>query len=141
MLNANLWQQMCCIWLDRLHMAAQGVPMTAHGSLWLLKGSLGVPLGMHMAVQRVQMAAHGVHMATQRLHLGALGAAYGLSEVPSGCPWGSIWLLRGCIRLQRGCILLHRGLLWFTCGRYAVYIASGWARLSSQDPEDMPRWW
>ena len=49
MLNANLGQQMGCIWLDRLHMAAHGVPV----------------------------AAHGVHMVAQRLLLGVLGAAYG----------------------------------------------------------------
>ena len=47
MLDANMGQQMGCMWLDRLH-----------------------------------MAAHGVHMAAQRLLLGALGAAYGCSETP-----------------------------------------------------------
>ena len=46
MLNANMGQQMGCIWLDRLHRAAQGV----------------------------SMAAHGVHMAAQRLLLGWRGA-------------------------------------------------------------------
>ena len=45
--------------------------------IWPLRGCFWVPLGLHMAAQRLHMAAHGVHMAAQRLHLGALGAAYG----------------------------------------------------------------
>ena len=43
---------------------------------------------LHMAAQGVPMAAHGPHMAAQRQLLSALGVAYGCSEAPYGCPWG-----------------------------------------------------
>ena len=99
-----------CFWVPlELHMAAEAPNGCPRGSLWLLRGSTRLPMRLHMAAQRLQMAAHGA--------------------------------LRGCIWLQRGCILLHRGCLWLPCGRYAVYAASRWARLGSQDPENMARWW
>ena len=105
--------------------------MTAQRLLW---GALRASYGC-------SEAAHGVHMAAQRLLWGALGVAYGCPEAPYGCPWGCIWLFRGCISMQRGCILLHRSCLWLPRGRYAVYAASGWARLGSQDPDNMARPW
>ena len=62
-------------------LAAQGVPMAPMDPIWLLRGCFWMPLGLHMAAQRL----HGVHMVAQRLHLGALGAAYGCSEAAFGC--------------------------------------------------------
>ena len=98
-----------------------------------LKASYGCP--------NLPIAAHGIHMAAQRLHLGALGAAYGCSEAPNGCPWGSIWLLRGSIWLTMGLhmavqrlhlaaevlrVVAHGGV----CGSHAAdmqYYGPGWA--------------
>ena len=77
----NMGQQMGCMCLDRLHMAAQGVPMAAHGVHMAAQRLLLGALGLHMAVQRLHMAAHGVHMAAQRLHLAAHGAAFGCRVV------------------------------------------------------------
>ena len=77
MLNANMGQQMGCIWLDRLH-----------------------------------MAAHVVHMAAQRLLLGALGPAYGCSEAPYGCPWGPYGRSEAALGCPWGCPWLLRGSLW-----------------------------
>ena len=37
------------------------------------------------------MAAHGPHMAAQRLLLAALGAAYGCSEAAFGCRGVAFW--------------------------------------------------
>ena len=76
-------QQMGCMCLDRLHMAAQGVPVAAHG--------------IHMAAQRLHMAAHGAALAAQRLHLAAEGlhfAAQGPSMAPMRqiCSICCIWL-------------------------------------------------
>ena len=121
-----------------LHMAAQGVPMVAHGphvaAQRLLLGALGAAFGCSEAPN----GCPWVHLAAQELLLGAIGAPCGRSETPYGRPWSYIWLLRGCIWLQRGCILLHRVRLWLPCSRYAAYAASGWAGLGSQDPENMP---
>ena len=56
------------------------------------------------------MAAHVVHMAAQRLLLGALGAAYGRSEAPYG--YGAAY---GCSEAAFGC----RGVA--VCCTGAVY--------------------
>ena len=40
--------------------------MAAHGgSIWLLKGSVELPMGLHMAAQRLHLAAEGLHFAAQ----------------------------------------------------------------------------
>ena len=99
-----------------LYMAASGCPKAAYGCS---EGDLGWPWGGIWLLR----GCNGVLWAGH-------GAASGCSEAAIGCPWGCTWLVRGCIWLQRGC-------LWLPCGRYAIYAASGWARLGSQDPEDM----
>ena len=44
-----------------------------------------MPLGLHMAAQRLHMAAHGFHMGAQRLQMAVHGAPYGCSEAAFGC--------------------------------------------------------
>ena len=68
-------------------LAAQGVPMAPMDPIWLLRGCFWSPWGC------IWLLRGSIWL--QRLRLGALGAAYGRSEAPDGCPWGSIWLPMG----------------------------------------------
>ena len=57
-------------------------------------------------------------MAAQRLLLGALGAAYGCSEAPYGCPWGPYGCSEAAFGDPWGCIWLLRGSIWVPMGLY-----------------------
>ena len=139
MLNANMGQQIGCIWLPRKYLWLPRTPYGCSeaafecpwGCIWLLTEA---PCGRPWTPNGDSEAAFGCPGPAY----GRPEAPYGCSEAPYGCPWGSTWLLRGCIWLQRGCILLHRGRLWLPCGRYAAYAASGWARLGSQILRTLP---
>ena len=43
MLDANMGEQMSCMWLDMLHVAAQGAPMAAHGVQMAAQRLLALP--------------------------------------------------------------------------------------------------
>ena len=87
-------------WLARLHIAVQGVLMAGHGGseaafgcpwdrIWLLGGSIWLLMGSPWLLRDCFWMPFGLHMAAQRVHVAAHGAAYGRSEAPNGCPWGS----------------------------------------------------
>ena len=70
LLGGSIWLPMGSIWLLRgcsgvpwgLHMASQRLHMAA---TWLLGGSIWLPMGLHMAAQRLHLAAEGLHFAAQ----------------------------------------------------------------------------
>ena len=111
-------------------LAAQGVPMAPMDPMWLLRGCFVVPLGLHMAAQRLHMAAHGVHMAAQRLLLGALGAAYGVQRLQMAAHGAAY----GCSEAAFGCRGVAFRCTAAVCGSHAADMqymlrlaAPGWA--------------
>ena len=60
------------------------------------------------------------HMVAQRLLLGALGAAYGSSVAPNGCPWDPHGRSEAELECSWGCIRPLKGSIWLPMGLYMV---------------------
>ena len=88
LLRGSIWLPMGSIWLLRdcpwgpycrpeaahgVHMAAQRLPM---GSIWPPRGCIWLSMGLHMAAQRLYMAAHGAADGCSKAAFGCRGVAF-----------------------------------------------------------------
>ena len=100
--------------VERQYGATNGLHMAGQAAYGCPGGRYGCH-GVHMATQRLLLgvlkaafscseAAHGVHMAAQRLLLGALGAAYGRSEAAHGAAYSCSEAAFGCRGVAFRCI-------------------------------------
>ena len=100
----------------------------------VLKANVGCPRG--------SFGSHRHHMASQRLPLGALGAAYCCSEAPNGCPWGPCGYSEAAFGGPWGCIWLLRGCIWLPTRVHVtgqgLHLAAEGLHFAAQGPSMAP---